>query len=65
MSETKTVREPCDHGRYERHQYQTPTFITKFWCEGGKEIVLRKVYFESYYEAWEIVDGDEDEVVEE
>lgn len=41
MSETKTVREPCDHGRYERHQYQTPTFITKFWCEGGKEIVLR------------------------
>lgn len=51
MSDTKTVREPCDHGRYDKHMWSGPKTIETNqhqpmdWCRGGKEIVLRQRFF--------------------
>lgn len=49
MSSTKTVREACDHGRYDKHMWSGPKTIETNqhqpmdWCRGGKEIVFADV----------------------
>ena len=63
LHQTITVREACKHNRYEAHKDWPPSAREPVWCQGFRQIVLRRPDSYACHEdantVWVEVKGDE------